>query len=435
MRKNTKLIEIKNVSKSFAKQDKQDLLVLNDINFNISEGEIVAILGRSGSGKSTLLRIIAGLTNPSNGSVFYEGEQVGGPVNGIAMVFQSFALMPWLTVLQNVELGLEALGIPAAERRDRALKAIDMIGLDGFESAFPKELSGGMRQRVGLARALVVNPDVLLMDEAFSSLDVLTAENLRTDLMDLWHDHQTNIKAILFVTHKIEEAIAMSDRILIFDSSPGIVKAELPVDLPHPRSEQDKRFVDLTSQIYSIMITPCVEGEAMESSTPHEQIDIGHRLPDIELTELFGLIEAFEVDFKGEKVSLQNLADSQQHLTEEDLLPLIEMLDILHLATLSVGTIELTKIGHQFADADIQEKKQIFSRLLLLHVPLAAYIKRILNENRDHTEKQEVFLTILEEYFSEEEAERVLKAIIDWGRYAEIFAYDADTRVLSLDNP
>lgn len=435
MKKHTKLIEIKNVRKSFSKQDKQDLLVLEDINLNISEGEIVAILGRSGSGKSTLLRIMAGLTKPSSGQVFYEGHPVTEPVRGLSMVFQTFALMPWLTVLQNVELGLEALGIPAVERRARALKAIDMIGLDGFETAFPKELSGGMRQRVGFARALVVNPDVLLMDEAFSALDILTAENLRTDLMDLWHERQTNIKAILFVTHKIEEAIFMADRILIFDYSPGFIKAELPVDLPHPRQEQDKRFIQLTSQIYRIMVSPHISHEGAEILLRHEEIDIGHRIPDIELTELFGLIEAFEIDFAGKKTSLQAFADSQQHLTEEDLLPLIEILDILHFASLSRDSIELTALGHEFANADIQEKKQIFSRVLLLYIPIAAHIKRVLNENKDHTEKGEVFLNLLEDYVSDEEAERILKTIIDWGRYAEIFAYNADTGVLSLDNP
>lgn len=434
MPKNHKLIEVKNVSKTFSKQDKQPLSVLEDINFSISEGEIIALVGRSGSGKSTLLRIIAGLTTPSSGSVLYDGTEVKSPVHGLSMVFQSFALMPWLTVLQNVELGLEALRIPRDERRERAIQAIDMIGLDGFESAFPKELSGGMRQRVGFARALVVNPDVLLMDEPFSALDILTAENLRTDLMDLWHAKQTNIKAILFVTHKIEEAISMSDRILLFGSSPGVVQAELPVDLPHPRSEQDKRFNDLMVQIYSMMTSSRVETDVSASAALHKEIDIGYRLPDIEVSSLVGLIESLEYEHKAEKTSLQRLAETL-HLNEESLFPLTEMLDILRFASLTQGNIELTKSGRHFAQADILEKKQIFSRHLLLYVPLAAHIKRVLNENRDHTEKEEVFLSLLEEYFSEDESERVLKTIIDWGRYAEIFAFNYDTGVLSLENP
>src|SRR3990172_2159032 len=218
------IIKIQNIKKSFRQNDHQDLLVLDDVNLELYEEEIVALLGKSGSGKSTLLRIIAGLIKPSAGEVIYRGEKVTAPAAGLAMVFQSFALMPWVTVLQNVELGLEALGGPKVERRTRSLKAIDVVGLDGFESAYPKELSGGMRQRVGFARALVVNPDVLLMDEPFSSLDVLTAENLRRDLLDLWHEKKTNTNAILLVTHNIEEAAVLADRIIIFDSDPGSIR-------------------------------------------------------------------------------------------------------------------------------------------------------------------------------------------------------------------
>lgn len=229
--------------------------MLNNINFQMQEGEIVALLGKSGSGKSTLLRIIAGLIKPSSGKVIYRNNPVAAPVRGMAMVFQNFALLPWLTVLQNVELGLEALGVARQERRVRALKAIDTIGLDGFESAFPKELSGGMRQRVGFARALVVDPDILLMDEPFSALDVLTADNLKSDLLDLWETEKTNTKGIIFVTHNIEEAVLLADRILIFGSDPGHIRAELSVDTPHPRNEQDLSFRKLVDQIYTLMTT------------------------------------------------------------------------------------------------------------------------------------------------------------------------------------
>ena len=213
------IIEVLDVHKSFKTGDRQELLVLDHINLKMYEGEIIAVLGKSGSGKSTLMRIIAGLIAPSDGKITYRGREVKAPVRGIAMVFQTFALLPWLTVLQNVELGLEAIGVDRNERRERSLKAIDMIGLDGFESALPKELSGGMRQRVGFARALVVNPDILLMDEPFSALDVLTADNLKSDLIDLWQSKKTGLNGILFVTHSIEEAIAMADRIIIFNSN------------------------------------------------------------------------------------------------------------------------------------------------------------------------------------------------------------------------
>jgi NitT/TauT family transport system ATP-binding protein len=437
MQDDLKLLEIKNVSKSFARPDATDLFVLDNINFTVFEGEIIAILGRSGSGKSTLLRIISGLISASSGSVFYKGKAVASPVMGLSMVFQNFALMPWLTVLQNVEFGLEALGVPAREREKRALEAIDMIGLDGFETAFPKELSGGMRQRVGLARALVVNPEVLLLDEAFSALDVLTAENLRSDLMDLWLNHKTNIKAMILVTHKIEEAIAMADRILVFDNAPGIIKAEVAVDLPFPRVEHDKRFIELTEQSYRILITPCVGEQAYEVSIPHEQIEISHLLPDVALSQLFGLIESFETTFKDKKVDLAELALKEKQFSEEELLPLFEMLDmldILHFIKLSPGSVELTQLGQQFANADIQQKKKIFSQQLLLYVPLASYIKRLLNEKADHIVEKDVIIIFLGRYFDAATSERVFKTIVDWGRYAEIFVYDDEVRELSLED-
>src|SRR5262250_288517 len=238
----TRLIDIRSVCRSFPKGSGEDLLVLENVDLTIRSGEIVGLLGRSGSGKSTLLRIIAGLIAPSAGNATCRGEIIAGPPNGVAMVFQSFALFPWLTVLQNVELGLEALGVDAAERRKRALAAIDLIGLDGFESAYPKELSGGMRQRVGFARALVVHPDLLLMDEPFSALDVLTAENLRTELVKLWEGHGAPVKSILIVTHNIEEAVLLADRVLVLSSNPGRIQAELTIDLPRPRNRQNPRF-------------------------------------------------------------------------------------------------------------------------------------------------------------------------------------------------
>ncbi len=247
------LLDIHNVCRSFPKGSGEELLVLEKVDLTIKSGEIVGLLGRSGSGKSTLLRIIAGLIAPSSGDAKCRGETIAGPPNGVAMVFQSFALFPWLTVLQNVELGLEALGIDSAERRTRALAAIDLIGLDGFESAYPKELSGGMRQRVGFARALVVHPDLLLMDEPFSALDVLTAETLRTDLVDLWIEGRLPIKSVLMVTHNIEEAVLMCDRILVFSSNPGRVAAEIKVDLPHPRNRLDPVFRQLVDSIYARM--------------------------------------------------------------------------------------------------------------------------------------------------------------------------------------
>jgi len=283
------LIDLHGVCRSFPKGRGEDLLVLEKVDLTIRSGEIVGLLGRSGSGKSTLLRIIAGLVAPTSGDARCRGEAILGPPNGVAIVFQSFALFPWLTVLQNVELGLEALGTDAEVRRKRALAAIDLIGLDGFESAYPKELSGGMRQRVGFARALVVHPDLLLMDEAFSALDVLTAETLRTDLIDLWIDGRLPIKSILIVTHNIEEAVLMCDRILVFSSNPGRVAAEVKIDLPHPRNRLDPTFRQLVDQLYARMTQrPQARAPAIEGIPG---TGIGMALNHVSSNVLSGLIE------------------------------------------------------------------------------------------------------------------------------------------------
>ncbi|MCW8416982.1 nitrate/sulfonate/bicarbonate ABC transporter ATP-binding protein [Fluoribacter dumoffii] len=424
------IIAIEGLRKSFKKAAEQNLLVLEDVNFKLQEGEIVALLGKSGSGKSTLLRIIAGLIAPTSGTVTYRGKPVTRPVDGIAMVFQSFALMPWLTVLENVELGLEAQGVSREERRHRAIEAIDIIGLDGFESAFPKELSGGMRQRVGFARALVINPDVLLMDEPFSALDVLTAENLKSDLLELWKEKKTNTNGILLVTHNIEEAATLADRIVIFGNDPGYIRAELPVTLPQPRDPESPEFRALVDKIYTLMTTG--PKEKAKRAQRERQIGLGYRLPDVEPSELTGLIETM-TSFE-ERIDLPELADELM-MNIDDLFPILETLEILGFAKVSAGDIQLSDLGKQFAEADLQERKKLFAQRLLEKVPLARHIRRILDEKVGHRVSEERFLSKLEDYLSEKEADRVLRTMIDWGRYAEIFAYDFNTGILSLENP
>lgn len=425
------LIKIDHLSKSFRKDDTQELLVLDNVNLKLHEGDIVALLGKSGAGKTTLLRLIAGLIQPTTGRVEYRNKKIAGPVEGISMVFQNSALMPWLTVLENVELGLEAQGVNKEERRQRALEAIDTIGLDGFESAYPKELSGGMQQRVGFARALVVNPEILLMDEPFSALDVLTAENLKTDLIDLWEEGKANTKSILLVSHSIEEAAALADRIIIFGSDPGYVRAELRVDMPRPRNEQSKEFQNLVEQIYRLMTSG--PEELARRAIRIRQISIGYRLPDVDPSGLSGLIETIADEFKN-RVELPELTDYLS-MDIDDLFPLMEALEILELANVIDGDIQLTEIGKQYADADILEKKSLFAEKLLAKVPLARHIREVLDDKPTHRVSEERFISRLEGYLSEKEAERVLRTVIDWGRYAEIFAYDFNTGTLSLENP
>lgn len=434
---NESLLHLDKIQKSFTNSEGQNLLVLDNISFQLKENEIVALLGKSGSGKSTLLRIIAGLTKPTAGTLYYHNQSIRGPVSGIAMVFQNFALLPWLTVLENVELGLEAQGIPKSIRRQQSLKAIDTIGLDGFESAYPKELSGGMRQRVGFARAMVVNPELLLMDEPFSALDILTAENLRNDLLDLWNDKRTKTKSILLVTHNIEEAILMANRILIFSADPGRIQAEIPINLAFPRDSETKPFRLLLDQVYTAMTTS--EREKLTKTKTRTKATIQHpeyayRLPEVSVSELTGLLETMVSHETKGKIHLSELAD-ELHLDVDSLFPLTEVLDMMRFTKISNGDLILLTAGKEFAAADILERKHLFAKHLLEYIPLAKHIREVLDGKSNHRASKSLFLDELVEFLSEEEAERLLRIIIDWGRYAEIFAYDYDAGILSLENP
>ena len=424
------LLDIRGLCQSFPKADGGELVVLDGVDLELSPGQIVGLLGRTGSGKSTLLRLIAGLAHPSNGTVSYLGQPVNAPAPGIAMVFQSFALFPWLTVLENVQLGLEALGLPETEIRKRALAAIDLIGLDGYESAYPRELSGGMRQRVGFARALVVHPNILLMDEPFSALDVLTAETLRTDFLELWGDGKLPIKGVILVTHNIEEAVLMCDRILLFSTNPGRIIREIKVDLKQPRNRLDPPFRDLVEKIYV----------AMTARSPAQQrlgpvaTSIDTILPRVSANLLSGLLETLAGEpYKG-KADLPVLAD-ELHMEADDLFPVSDALQMLNLAEIEGGDIKLTDTGKQFVEAGTDDRKKIFQRQLLANVPLAAHIRRILQERANHVAPKSRFFDELEDHMSSEDAEETLRSVTAWGRYAEAFAYDDDAQAFSLENP
>jgi len=430
--KQTSLIDIRSVCRSFPKGSGEDLLVLEKVDLTINSGEIVGLLGRSGSGKSTLLRIIAGLVAPSTGEAKCRGETIKGPPHGVAMVFQSFALFPWLTVLQNVELGLEALGIDSTERRKRALAAIDLIGLDGFESAYPKELSGGMRQRVGFARALVVHPDLLLMDEPFSALDVLTAETLRTDLIDLWTDGRLPIKSVLMVTHNIEEAVLMCDRILVFSSNPGRVAVEIKVDLPHPRNRLDPVFRQLVDSIYARMTRREEPKAPLPGGAP--SIGVGAVLNHISSNVLSGLIETLAGEPYNGHADLPVLA-GQLQLEADEIFHFGEALQLLKFAHLREGDLVLTDAGMRFAHLETDDRKKLFAEHLINNVPVMGLIRRVLDERPSHTAPAARFRNELEDYMSEDYADETLKTIVSWGRYAELFAYDEQSETFSLENP
>ena len=425
---NQPLLELRNVGKIFAAGATGVITVLQDITLQVRPGEIVVLLGRSGCGKSTLLRIIDGLTPASSGRVLYRGRTVRRPERGIAMVFQTFALFPWLNVLQNVEVGLEAQGVAAQERRRRALAAIDMIGLDGFESAYPKELSGGMCQRVGFARALVVNPDLLLMDEAFSALDVPTSETLRNDLLDLWLERQIPTRAIVMVSHSIEESLLMADRVVVLDSNPGRIKAEILVRLKHPRDRDSHAFRQLVDEVYGVMT-------AVTGATPQMRaLGIGHRLPGAGVQQMLGVLEKLNQPGAAGSIELPVLADEMQ-MEVDDLFPILEALELLDFARTAERRVELTAHGKGFVEADIQRRKVIFGEHLLRRVPLAAHIRRVLDERSSARARHTRFLHELEDFLTEAEAGRVLDVITDWGRYAEIFAFDTHSAMFSLENP
>jgi NitT/TauT family transport system ATP-binding protein len=437
------IIQAESVTKTFASNDGRALPVLDGVSFTLSEGEIVALLGKSGSGKSTLLRCVAGLIAPSGGSVFYRGTPVTGANLGVSMVFQTFALLPWLTVQQNVELGLEARGVSDAERAERALKAIDLIGLDGFESAYPKELSGGMRQRVGFARAIVTEPDALLMDEPFSALDVLTAENLRGELVRLWEGHGAPVKSILIVTHNIEEAVLLADRVLVLSSNPGRIRAELAVDLPRPRDRHNARFEALVDTIYGILTgreqAAAAAIEAEEAGTAAARPGPGHHpmptpvntpLPDVSPGGLAGLLEILAA--RGGRDGLAEIADDLS-FEIDDLLPLTDAAVLLQLAAIDGSDIELTADGKEFAAADILASKQLFARHAAKHAPLVRTIVQALAATADGTLREGFFLDVLRRGFSGEEARSQLDTAIDWGRYAELYDYDSDDAELTLE--
>src|ERR1700722_9060060 len=426
------LVEVSGVRHIYGEGGAKGHLVLEDVDLSLRSNEIVALLGRSGCGKSTLLRIIAGLMRPTSGTVKIGGVQVTGPVRQVAMVFRSFALFPWLTVLENVEIGLEAQGIPPEQRKKRALAAIDLIGLDGYEIAYPKELSGGMRQRVGLARARVVHPKVLLMDEPFSALDVLTAETLRTDLLDLWCEGRMPIRSILMVTHNIEEAVLMCDRILVFASNPGHIIDEIKVELPQPRKRHDHAFRALVDDIYARMTARPANQPVRDGAFPGT--GIGMALTHISTNTLAGMMESLNASPHDGKAELPTLA-SELQLEADELLPIAETLQLMRFAEIDGRMIRLTPAGRRYALADVDERKQLFAQHLLSYVPLAANIRRVLDDRTSHQAPARRFRDELEDFMSEEYAEETLNTVTNWGRYGEVFAYHEDSDQFSLEDP
>lgn len=428
------LIKLQGVDKAYQQPNGQTITIMENINLELRTGEIVALLGPSGSGKSTLMRIIAGLIPPTGGKVLYRDQPMVGLNPGAAIVFQSSALYPWLTVLENVELGLKAIGEGPRSRRRKALRMIDIIGLDGFENAYPKELSGGMRQRVGFARALAVEPELLCMDEPFSALDVLTAENLRFELLDLWLERKIPTQSILIVTHNIEEAVILADRIIVLGRNPGRIRADFPMTLAHYRDRKHPAFQAIVDRVYKILTNPDLDEPEVEpviagQAAPEQQAAKYQNLPHVRIGSVAGLLELIE----NRQEDLYRLGQELQ-LEIDDILPIVEAAKLMHLIALDEGDICLTPIGQAFLEGDIDQRKQIIGRQLLKHIRLVQQVHTLLTAKQNQRISEALVLDILERYFTPQEANRQLTTAIDWGRYAELYSYDDPAGEIFLES-
>ena len=432
------ILEGRGLEKFYAQPDGGRIEVVSPTNIQIMPGKIVALLGPSGCGKSTLLRMLTGLSRPSAGQVFWHGRPLDGERPNVGIVFQSFALFPWLTVLQNVEAPLEARGVATGERQKRAVNILDAVGLDGFENAYPKELSGGMKQRVGFARALVIEPEVLFMDEPFSALDVLTAETLRGELLELWHGRKIPTRAIFIVTHNIEEAVVLADRVIVLASNPARIREDFEIALPQPRNRKSVPFEALVDHIYHVLTQPNIvhempAGVKIAAATPVAATPPPYlMLPHARAGGMHGLLEILAD--RGGREELHRLAQDLK-LEADDLLPIVDACVLLGFLRVEHGDAEITELGRKVAAGDIQQRKQLFREAVLAHVPLLQQMASALHAKADGTMPAEFFHDLLDEHFTEAESQRQLDTAIQWGRYAELFDYDSVTGRLSRTGP
>ncbi|HET6207841.1 MAG TPA: nitrate/sulfonate/bicarbonate ABC transporter ATP-binding protein [Terracidiphilus sp.] len=424
------IIRAEKIEKYYAQPSENRIQVIAATDLKIVPGEILALLGPSGSGKSTMLRMLSGLSKPSAGQVFWHGKPIAQSQINVSIVFQSFALFPWLTVLQNVEAPLQARGVAPDERRERSLRMLDTVGLSGFEAAYPKELSGGMRQRVGFARALVVEPEVLFMDEPFSALDVLTAENLRSELLELWGNKTMPTQAVFIVTHNIEEAVLLADRIIVLGRNPGHIRTDFRVQIPQPRDRKAEAFTQLVDYIYKVLTKPDVVPEGAPDQQAgrktRDQRQMKYQmLPHARPGGIAGLLELL-ID-KGGRDDIYRLADDLA-FEIDDLFPIVEAAQLLGFLRIEEGDAAITPAGEEFGNSEILRQKELFHDAALANVLLLRQIRRALETKSDHTVPEDFFLDVLDEQFSEEEALRQVETAVTWGRYAEMFDFDAARR-------
>ncbi len=420
------LLSIEGLTKTYPRPDSGgSFTVLENVSLSVEKGEIVALLGRSGSGKSTILRTVAGLISASSGKIYSSGRLVTEPNPDVTMVFQSFALLPWLTVLENVEIGLEAQKLDPKVARKRSLQALRLVGLEGFEKAHPRELSGGMQQRVGFARAFVVRPRLLLLDEPFSALDVLTAENLRGEIADLWEDGDFPAESVILVTHNIEEAIMLADRVIILGSNPGRIRGQLQVNLARPRQRNSSAFRAMADHIYTIMTNPETKIRPLAPSLQAGAVPLPHARPGA----ISGLLELVQEHGGPEDVAV---ISERLRIEADDLLPILDAAVMLGFATVSEGDVSVTEIGLAFASADVEDARDIFKEHVLENAPLVRTIYKALMATHGKPIKEDFFLDILDENYSEKEARNQFETAIAWGMYSGLYEYDSDDKVVQL---
>jgi NitT/TauT family transport system ATP-binding protein len=425
------IIRAEKIEKYYSQPSENRIQVISATDLSIVPGEILALLGPSGSGKSTMLRMLTGLSKPSAGQVYWHEKPISQSEINVSIVFQSFALFPWLTVLENVEAPLQARGVAPDERRERSMRMLDTVGLDGFEGAYPKELSGGMRQRVGFARALVVEPEVLFMDEPFSALDVLTAENLRSELLELWANKTMPTKAVFIVTHNIEEAVLLADRIIVLGRNPGHIRTDFKVQIPHPRDRKAEGFTQLVDYIYKVLTRPDVSpneapGHQHPTQKARDQRQMKYQmLPHARPGGVAGLLELL-LD-KGGRDDFYRMADDLA-FEIDDLLPIVDAAQLLGFLKVEEGDAVITPEGTEFANSEILRQKELFRNAAVSNVLLLRQITRALEAKSDHTISEEFFLDMLDEQFSQEECQLQMETAVAWGRYAELFDFNAARR-------
>ena len=430
MNTSSTLLEVRSVSQMYGSGERR-FTAVQSVNLSMREGEFVALVGPSGCGKSTLLRIITGLNKPTSGVVLYRDNVLFGVNPHATIVFQTFALFPWLTVQQNVELALKVRGVSAEERTRRAVALLDKVGLDGFENAYPRELSGGMRQKVGFARAMAVEPELLCLDEPFSALDVLSAESLRGELLELWTAGAIPTKAILMVTHNIEEAITLADRIIVMEKEPGRVVADLQVDLPHPRQRKSPEFISKVDLVYATLAGQTLPELLELGSAPGEP---GHtrNLPTVHVADLAGMLEAL-AEKPGDRADIYKFVEELK-VDSDHLLRITEAAELLGFATVAQGDIALTPLGQTFVDASIQARKEIFATRIR-RLPMFRWLLNMLNKADKHELEWDVIQSALELEFLPEDEEKQIEFAVNWGRYAELLAYDDGKATIYLEEP